>query len=94
VDVAVARVGDRVEIRVSDAGQGVDPAVQDRLFQRFASGGRRGGTGLGLFIVRELARAYGGDARYEPGEGGPGRFVISLLAAPDATASVFPGPTG
>src|SRR4051794_4484294 len=39
VDVAVARVGDRVEIRVSDAGQGVDPAVQDRLFQRFASGG-------------------------------------------------------
>ena len=37
-----------------------------RLFERFATGRGRGGTGLGLFIVRELARAQGGDAFYDP----------------------------
>lgn len=94
VDVEAVAVGDRVEIRVRDAGPGVDPAVRDRLFQRFAAGGRRAGTGLGLFIVRELARAYGGDARYEPDDGSGGRFVITLLAASDITPSASAEPTG
>ena len=55
----------------SDAGDGVAPAMRDRLFERFATGRGRGGTGLGLFIVRELARAQGGDAVYESGVAGP-----------------------
>jgi signal transduction histidine kinase len=59
----------------------VDPAVRDRLFQRFATGGTRGGTGLGLFIVRELALAYGGDAWYAEDGASSGAFVVSLLAA-------------
>jgi PAS domain S-box-containing protein len=80
VEVVARPVGDRVEIRVSDAGPGVDPGVRDRLFQRFATGGKRGGTGLGLFIVRELARAYGGDAVYDAQDGRPGAFVVYLLA--------------
>jgi hypothetical protein len=81
VIVRTRTVGDRVEIEVSDAGPGVDPTVESRLFQRFVSG-RRGGTGLGLFIVRELARAYGGDAWYRPkDDAAPVRFVVSLVAA-------------
>jgi signal transduction histidine kinase len=91
VRVTVQRVEDRVEISVSDSGPGVEPSVRDRLFQRFATGGTRGGTGLGLFIVRELARAYGGDARYEPEPAPSGRFVLSLLAA---TAASRPAPIG
>jgi PAS domain S-box-containing protein len=54
---------DVVDIEVSDAGRGVPPRIQPRLFERFATAGT-GGTGLGLFIVRELARAQGGDAFY------------------------------
>jgi len=81
VRVTAHAVADRIHVYVSDAGTGVEPAVRDRLFQRFATGGRRGGTGLGLFIVRELARAYGGDAWYEPDPAPSGRFVLSLLAA-------------
>jgi PAS domain S-box-containing protein len=94
VTVQVLPDGDRVEIRVSDAGPGVDPNVQDRLFQRFATGGRRGGTGLGLFIVRELARAYGGEAWYDGGGGTNGRFVVSLIAADPAVPPSPDGPTG
>jgi signal transduction histidine kinase len=63
------------QIRVHDSGPGVDPAVLPRLFERFVTGDSFGGTGLGLFIVRELARANGGDATYERDEGD---FVLSL----------------
>ncbi len=73
-----ARVGqDRLVLRVCDHGPGVSSDMQPRLFQRFATGSTAGGTGLGLYIVRELARVHGGDARYE-GEGPQGAFVLEL----------------
>ncbi|MFC4786931.1 PAS domain S-box protein [Nocardioides sp. MAHUQ-72] len=80
VTVTARSDGDRIQVRVSDAGGGVPAAMQGRLFERFATGRRRGGTGLGLFIVREIARAHGGDATYEPGttEDPVGAFVITL----------------
>lgn len=80
VHVSVLENGDRVEIRVSDAGRGVPSHLREQLFQRFATGEAASGTGLGLFIVRELARAHGGEATYElPASGRPsGTFVISL----------------
>jgi signal transduction histidine kinase len=83
VTVAVHEAGDTVELRVTDQGKGVDPGMQSRLFERFATGHGRGGTGLGLFIVRELARAHGGDAFYEHGtpERPSGAFVIRLPVA-------------
>jgi len=69
------RTGSRVTIAVRDAGAGVDEAIAPRLFERFASG-PRGGTGLGLYLVREIARRHGGEATYEA----PGTFVIDLPA--------------
>ncbi len=74
--------GGTVEIRVADQGAGVPADVVPRLFQRFASGERRSGTGLGLFIARELARAQGGDVTYEPpSAGSPGGFLVTLPSA-------------
>ena len=76
-----------VLIKVSDQGGGVTSAMQDRLFERFATGRSRGGTGLGLYIVRELARAHGGDAFYEPGSPDlpSGAFVLSVPRAETGT---------
>ncbi|WP_343907590.1 PAS domain S-box protein [Nocardioides aquiterrae] len=88
VRVTVHRVGDTVEVAVGDSGSGVPEEMRERLFDRFATGRSRGGTGLGLFIVRQLARSHAGDAVYlppAPGEPGSGRFVVSL---PLATPSV------
>ncbi|VXB39496.1 PAS domain S-box protein [Aeromicrobium sp. 9AM] len=83
VSVTVAISGGQAQVRVSDAGDGVDAAVLPRLFERFATGDSIGGSGLGLFIVRELARASGGDAHYEPSsaEQPSGTFVLSLPLA-------------
>jgi PAS domain S-box-containing protein len=83
VQVTVERAGAMAQIRVTDAGDGVDPALVPRLFQRFATGDRVDGTGLGLFISRELAKAQGGDAVYEPQspEQPAGSFVITIPLA-------------
>jgi signal transduction histidine kinase len=89
VEVSVTVEEDTVALRVADHGRGVSQAMVGRLFDRFATGLEKGGTGLGLFIVRELARAHGGDATYDPpGRGYPvGSFVMTLpvAAAPTTT---------
>ncbi|MDX6277580.1 MAG: hypothetical protein QOJ72_1708 [Nocardioidaceae bacterium] len=81
LDVTVA--GRMAEIRVRDSGDGVRASMLPRLFNRFSTGDNVGGTGLGLFITRELARANGGDAFYEPGtdEEPAGAFVITCPLA-------------
>jgi PAS domain S-box-containing protein len=79
-----SRVGDdAVEIRVCDAGRGVPADLEPRLFRKFVRGaGRRDrGTGLGLFIVRELSRRQGGDAWYERDADGRPCFCFTLPRA-------------
>lgn len=81
VEVSCRHQGDRVLVQVADHGPGVAAQIRPRLFERFATGLTSGGTGLGLFIVRELARAHGGEAHYvEPGPDRPGAFVVDLPA--------------
>lgn len=71
-----------VEVRVIDHGPGVPDSFVADLFERFTRGPgtehQTDGTGLGLWIVRNLARANGGDAWYEPGKGGGARFCLRL----------------
>jgi PAS domain S-box-containing protein len=77
IRLSAREAGDVVELTVHDAGPGVPPEHHDRLFERFASRGGVG-TGLGLHIVRELARALGGDATYLPEKNA---FVVRLPRA-------------
>ena len=70
----------RAEIRVADSGAGVPAEVRDQLFDRYVTAARSG-TGLGLYIVRELARAHQGDAWYEHRD--RPTFIVNLpLAVP------------
>ncbi|MCW2501973.1 MAG: Two-component sensor histidine kinase [Actinomycetia bacterium] len=82
--------GDQVLLSVRDHGAGVPPALSGRLFDRFAGGpGNVGSVGLGLWIVRELARAHGGELRYTPAA--PGAiFTVSLPLAPAAAPAPVP----
>jgi PAS domain S-box-containing protein len=68
-----------VRIRVSDVGDGVAEELLPRLFERFAIAGPGGGTGLGLYLVREIVRGHGGDVRYQAPVGGePPSFDLVL----------------
>jgi len=66
-------------IAVSDQGRGLSPDQANQVFDKFERLGRTGdgGSGLGLYISRRLARAMGGDLIVS-GEGGGARFVLSL----------------
>ena len=82
VRVTARSVGSEVEIAVQDSGPGVPEQMRPRLFDRFATGRTSGGTGLGLYIVRQLARSHDGEASYRPPtEGRHGAFVITLPRA-------------
>lgn len=69
-------------VHVTDTGPGIDPADQERIFERYEQASESDvGTGLGLAIARRLARSMGGDVllKSEPGVGS--RFSLVLPAA-------------
>jgi two-component system sensor histidine kinase PilS (NtrC family) len=61
-------------LEVADRGPGVAPEHAERIFEPFYSGGR--GTGLGLFLARELAQTNGATLLYEPRAGGGSVFRL------------------
>ena len=66
-------------VTVSDQGPGIEPADQQRIFERFERvEPREGGTGLGLAISRRLARSMGGDVTLESAPGEGARFTLTL----------------
>lgn len=74
VRVEAERLGDEVCVRVADDGPGIAAAELAEIFERFERGSSqqaRPGFGLGLPLVREIARAHGGriEAASEPGKG-------------------------
>jgi two-component system sensor histidine kinase PilS (NtrC family) len=64
----------RPYLQVMDRGAGVKPEHAERIFEPFFSGGR--GTGLGLFLARELAQTNGATLLYEPRHGGGSIFRL------------------
>ncbi len=68
VRVTVERHGEQVVIRVVDGGEGLPPEVRERLFRPHTTT-RPGGSGMGLYLARELVRADGGSLAVEDGEG-------------------------
>jgi signal transduction histidine kinase len=81
--VTIARGADTAIITVWDHGAGVNPAEFENVFQPFYRpkvAGKSTGTGLGLALVRQIARRHGGDARCEVTESGRSSFVVTLPA--------------
>nr|WP_221379252.1 sensor histidine kinase [Actinoplanes polyasparticus] len=83
IEVTVANRPDHVEIRVADHGEGVPVSFVPRLFDRFARAETgvavsTSGTGLGLYLVRQLAEASGLEIAYQPNEPRGAAFVVTV----------------
>lgn len=92
VTVRTGVEGDEALVSVRDHGPGIPADAREAVFDRFhrldASRTRAtGGSGIGLSIVREIARAHGGRAWTEPAPGGGSLFIIALPVAPAARAA-------
>src|SRR6202789_3172640 len=77
VEVKLARLNAsyRPYLEVADRGTGIEPEASDRIFEPFFTG-RKGGTGLGLFIARELCQLNRAVLLYEPRSGGGSIFRV------------------
>jgi signal transduction histidine kinase len=70
------------ELRVIDHGPGVPAEIQERVFDPYVTGGKAGGTGLGLALVRQTIESHGGRVSHEPTPGGGATFVVTIPRAP------------
>jgi signal transduction histidine kinase len=72
--------GKAASISVSDQGAGINPEDWEKIFEKFERLGRSGdgGSGLGLYISRRLARAMGGDLLVGDAETGGAKFTLRL----------------
>ncbi len=95
VEVCLSSGAGRIEIAVSDTGQGIKPEFLPHVFDRFRQedgsiSRRHGGLGLGLAIVRHLVDLHAGSVQaHSEGEGRGARFVVHL---PARAASGSPPP--
>jgi NtrC-family two-component system sensor histidine kinase KinB len=87
-----------LQLTVMDKGPGVPPEFRERVFEKFFRvehqlGGpkRARGTGIGLYLCREIVKAHGGSIRCEAGEGGVGTRIALLLPVDTARAEGLGG---
>jgi PAS domain S-box-containing protein len=93
IRIAVKKLKDRAQIVVQDAGIGIAPEDQLRIFERFervSSERHYGGLGLGLWLVRQVVEALGGTISVESELGKGAKFTVELpygSSAPTGTTS-------
>jgi signal transduction histidine kinase len=91
--VRTSREGSRALVHVEDRGPGVAAAQRDGIFHRgFTTS--VSGTGLGLYVARQLVRDQGGDIWVEDRRGGGSAFVVALPVSAGASPVVLPGVAG
>ena len=79
VSLTTKKVDSYIEIRVKDNGNGIPPKVLDKIFQPFFTTKPTGqGTGLGLSLSYDIAKAHGGELKVETNEGVGTEFIIRI----------------
>src|SRR5512138_1810170 len=91
IAIAVDADETRARIRVTDRGIGIASDAQARVFERFeraVPSEHFGGLGIGLYIVRQVVDAHGGEVRVESTPGAGASFTVELPRSPPEAAGV------
>lgn len=80
IEPAVVCGGPGIAVSVRDQGQGIAPELAPRVFRQFWRAKRRGGAGLGLFIVKGLVEAHDGTITVAQAPGGGAEFRFTMPA--------------
>jgi len=79
VSLWTKKLNDRIEIIVKDNGNGIPQNIVDKIFQPFFTTKPTGqGTGLGLSLAYDIAKAHGGEIKVESKENEVTRFMLQL----------------
>ena len=79
VSVQTKKINKKIEIIVSDNGNGIPKNIVDKIFQPFFTTKPTGqGTGLGLSLSYDIVKSHGGEMRVETKEGEETEFIIQL----------------
>ncbi len=79
VSISTKKIGDRIEITVSDHGNGIPHKIIDKIFQPFFTTKPTGqGAGLGLSSSYDIIKVHGGEIKVETKEGEGSEFIIQL----------------
>jgi ligand-binding sensor domain-containing protein/signal transduction histidine kinase len=79
ISVRTKKIGDKVEVKVKDNGNGIPQKIADKIFQPFFTTKPTGlGTGLGLSLAYDIIKAHVGEIKVETKEGEGAAFIILL----------------
>src|SRR5205814_6540430 len=79
VSVQTKKLNDKIEIIISDNGNGIPQKVVDKIFQPFFTTKPTGqGTALGLSVSYDIVKAHGGEIKVETKEGEGAEFILQL----------------
>ena len=79
VSISTKKLSDKIEIKVSDNGNGIQQNIVDKIFQPFFTTKPTGqGSGLGLSLSYDIVKAHGGELKVETKEGEGSTFIITI----------------
>jgi len=89
VDALGSKTGAHIDIKtwvensvfmltVGDNGPGIPEVIRDRIFEAFVTHGKKGGTGLGMAIARNVVTAHGGTLSFETETGKGTKFIVHI----------------
>ncbi|MCB0740968.1 MAG: ATP-binding protein [Chitinophagaceae bacterium] len=79
VSIKTRKLNDKIEIKITDNGNGIPDAIKEKIFQPFFTTKPTGqGTGLGLSLSYDIVKAHGGELNVETNEGEGSVFTIQL----------------
>jgi signal transduction histidine kinase len=72
-------MGAKVEVKISDNGNGIPPHISEKIFQPFFTTKPTGqGTGLGLSLSYDIMKSHGGELKVDTKEGEGANFVLQI----------------